>query len=146
MSIEALVSFSARASKTNRLHANSGKAPLKIGIIGGGPGGLMTAYSLENALSIPCEITIFEASSRLGGKIVTSHFGAAPVSYEAGAAELYDYSGVGPDPLRELIAAFDLPTSPMAGETVVLGDYLLKGDDAIAREFGKNAARELRRF
>ena len=29
-------------------------------------------------------------------------FNTAPVSYEAGAAELYDYSQLGPDPLREL--------------------------------------------
>src|SRR4051794_13688791 len=76
----------------------------RIAIIGGGPGGLMTAYRLEQRITSPCEITLYEASSRLGGKVVTNRFRSAPVSYEAGAAELYDYTQLGPDPLRELVA------------------------------------------
>ena len=43
------------------------------------------------------------ASERFGGKILTNHFNAVPVLYEAGVAELYDYSMLGPDPLRELV-------------------------------------------
>ena len=72
----------------------------KIGIIGGGPGGLMTAYCLQKRANVSYKAAIFEASPRLGGKILTSRFNSAPVTYEAGAAELYDYSAVGPDPLR----------------------------------------------
>src|SRR5579862_7254677 len=66
--------------------------PTRIAIIGGGPGGLLTAYLLQRRASHPFEATIFESTSRLGGKISSPRFSAAPVSYEAGAAELYDYS------------------------------------------------------
>ncbi len=120
--------------------------PTKIAIIGGGPGGLMTAYLLEQRSHFPCEITLFEASDRLGGKIVTGQFSTAPVAYEAGAAELYDYSQLGQDPLRELIAEIGLSTRPMAGETVVLGDRILKTDADIRRELGNEAWKVLKRF
>ncbi len=33
----------------------------KIGIIGGGPGGLMTAYYLDQIVTTPFQATIFEA-------------------------------------------------------------------------------------
>ncbi len=90
-----------------------------VGIIGGGPGGLMTAYLLQKYATVPFRATILEASSRLGGKIITNQFAAAPVMYEAGAAELYDYSVVGPDPLRALVAELGLPTTPMDGNKVI---------------------------
>jgi protoporphyrinogen oxidase len=59
----------------------------KVAILGGGPGGLMTAYQLEQKHRDSCQITLFEASGRTGGKIVTTQFDSAPVIYEAGAAE-----------------------------------------------------------
>lgn len=120
--------------------------PIRIGIIGGGPGGLMTAYLLEKRSHVPCDITIFEASDRLGGKIITRQFQIAPVRYEAGAAELYDYSQLGPDPLCELIAELGLTTKPMSGETVVLGDNILKTMDDVRRVYGAGTAKALRRF
>ena len=58
----------------------------KIAIIGGGPGGLMTAHALQKQATTPHEITIFEASDRLGGKIVSGQFTTTPARYEAGAA------------------------------------------------------------
>jgi protoporphyrinogen oxidase len=64
----------------------------KIGIVGGGPGGLMTAYMLQKFANCPLEVTLFEASPRLGGKILTPQFESVPIRYEAGAAEFYDYS------------------------------------------------------
>ena len=106
----------------------------------------MTAYLLEKRTGRSCAVTLFEASNRLGGKIVTRRFDTAPVLYEAGAAELYGYSHVGPDPLRELVAELGLATSPMQGQTVVLGDHLLKTVDDLDREFGEATARALRRF
>lgn len=118
----------------------------RVGIVGGGPGGLMTAFLLEKRLKVPCEITIFEADSRVGGKIVTREFSAVPIRYEAGAAELYDYSQLGPDPLRELVSELGLSVSPMAGETVVMGDRILKSYSDIRREFGENTYRALRDF
>jgi monoamine oxidase len=121
-------------------------ASMRVAIIGGGPGGLMTAYLLQRRTPFPCAITLFEASDRLGGKVLTRQFSTVPVSYEAGAAELYDYSQLGPDPLRELIASFSLTTSPMAGETVVLGDRILQSDADILRELGDDTWQALRNF
>jgi protoporphyrinogen oxidase len=118
----------------------------RIAIIGGGPGGLMTCYLLEQRTPGPLDITIFEAGHRLGGKIVTPQFETAPVAYEAGAAELYDYTQLGPDPLRELIAELGLTTRPMAGGTVVLDDKFLKTDADILRELGDTTWKALARF
>jgi protoporphyrinogen oxidase len=56
----------------------------KVAIVGGGPGGLMTAYLLQKASDAAFAITIFEATDRLGGKILTPQFDSAPVQYEAG--------------------------------------------------------------
>ena len=120
--------------------------PTRIGIIGGGPGGLMTAYLLEQRSCSPLDITIFEAGDRLGGKIVTRKFDSAPVTYEAGAAELYDYSQLGPDPLRDLIAEMGLATRPMTGGTVVLDNKFLKSEADIRRELGDKSWTALARF
>ncbi len=118
----------------------------RIGIIGGGPGGLMTAYLLQKRVPVPADIMIFEASSRLGGKIVTRQFQTTPINYEAGAAELYDYSKLGPDPLRELVEELGLITSPMDGDTVVLGDHILETYGDIRRAFGEPTVQALKRF
>ncbi|MEQ1903947.1 MAG: NAD(P)-binding protein [Pirellulaceae bacterium] len=84
----------------------------RVGIVGGGPGGLMTAYALQKHAACPLQITIFEASDRLGGKILTPHFhkssSFSPVRYEAGAAEFYDYSHFDDDPLKDLVAELGL--------------------------------------
>jgi protoporphyrinogen oxidase len=120
--------------------------PFRIAIIGGGPGGLMTAYRLQRRAAHPREITLFEAGPRLGGKIVTRQFAKAPIRYEAGAAELYDYSQLGPDPLRELVTELGLTTRPMEGGTIVLDDHILDEDDDIARAFGEPTRKALDRF
>src|SRR5262249_41850747 len=59
-----------------------------------------------------------------------------PVTYEAGVAELYDYSHFGPDPVRQLIDKLGLATVPMSGPTVILGDAVLRNDRDIRRHFG----------
>src|SRR5262245_54568569 len=120
--------------------------PVHIAIIGGGPGGLLTAYLLQTRSRVPLAITIYEASSRLGGKIVTSRFNAAPIDYESGAAELYDYSEAGPDPLRELVNAFNLSTRPMEGHTVVLDGQFLRDQADIQKHCGNETADALREF
>ena len=76
---------------------------LDLAIVGGGPGGLMSAWYLKKKLGELCRVTIYEASDRVGGKILTRKFDSAPAMYEAGVAEIYDYSMTGPDPLRELV-------------------------------------------
>src|SRR5438045_9107303 len=95
----------------------------QVGIMGGGPGGLLAAYFLVQKCPMDCDITVFEASGRLGGKVLSRRFTQAPVPYEAGVAELYDYSALGPDPLRHLIKTLGLKTRPMRGPTVVLVPY-----------------------
>src|SRR4051794_23469920 len=65
----------------------------RIAVVGGGPGGLFTAYLLNEFCGDLCEVVLFEAGPRLGGKVLTRRFDRAPVRYEAGVAELYDYSG-----------------------------------------------------
>ncbi|MFM7835625.1 MAG: NAD(P)-binding protein, partial [Planctomycetaceae bacterium] len=63
---------------------------IRIAIVGGGPGGLMTAWLLSRLANQPISITLLEASQRTGGKILTPRFRSLPVSYEAGGAEFYD--------------------------------------------------------
>ena len=47
---------------------------LDLAIVGGGPGGLMTAWYLRKKLGPLCKVTIFEATERLGGKILSKKF------------------------------------------------------------------------
>jgi protoporphyrinogen oxidase len=116
-----------------------------IGIIGGGPGGLFTAWLLDQLLPVPQQITLFEASSRLGGKVETRQFPQGPL-YEAGAAEFYDYSPVDEDPLKELIAELGLVTVPMGGATLLFGHRQLANLDDVASLLGPEAAAAWRRF
>ena len=87
-----------------------------IGIVGGGPGGLFTAYLLEQYHSTPLNITIFESTNRLGGKLLTERFSSSDIHYEAGAAEFYDYSVIDEDPLRELIEHSQWEVHQLSGE------------------------------
>src|SRR5690242_14048726 len=57
---------------------NRGTIMLDLAIVGGGPGGLMSAWHLKRKLGDLCRITIFEASDRLGGKMLTCKFDSAP--------------------------------------------------------------------
>ncbi|MFN9878065.1 MAG: flavin monoamine oxidase family protein [Planctomycetota bacterium] len=118
----------------------------RIGIIGGGPGGLMTAYCLQHAAAAPYQLTIMEASERLGGKVLTSRFGKCPVTYEAGAAEFYDYSPVGEDPLKELIGELGLSIRSMEGGGLLYQGRLLERLEEIGESLGDDCARGLRDF
>src|ERR1700722_14902258 len=120
--------------------------PVSIAIIGGGPGGLMTAHLLGKRAPFPMEMTLFEASARLGGKVKTREFTSAKVRYEAGAAELYDYSQLGPDPLRELVHELGLTTREMSGEGVIINGHVLKTPDDIRATFGEATYRALETF
>ncbi|MGH7916305.1 MAG: FAD-dependent oxidoreductase, partial [Candidatus Binataceae bacterium] len=59
---------------------------------------------------------------------------------------LYDYSRLGPDPLRELIAEVGLSVSPMEGQTVVLDDTPLTSEAHIRKKYGDATYRALRNF
>jgi protoporphyrinogen oxidase/SAM-dependent methyltransferase len=119
---------------------------LDLAIVGGGPGGLMSAWYLKRKLGDLCRVTIFEASDRLGGKVVTRKFDVAPAMYEAGVAEFYDYSMTGPDPLRELIQHFGLQTIPMDAEQVQLDGELLNDVPGMRRKYGAKTAGAIEAF
>jgi monoamine oxidase len=118
----------------------------RIAIVGGGPGGLLTAFFLQRMTNRPLRMTLFEASDRLGGKVLTPSFRAAPVRYEAGAAELYDYTPVGQDPLRDLVAELGLPTTPLGGATVVVNGDAIANLDDLADSLGGDARRAVETF
>lgn len=120
--------------------------PWKIGIVGGGPGGLMTAYFLQKWANDPHRLTIFEAGHRLGGKILTPSFQTIPATYEAGAAEIYDYSAVDDDPLRELIEELGLPIAHMEGSSAVVRNRPVANLDDLRDVLGPDAVEALRAF
>lgn len=96
----------------------------------------MLAYRLERLSDQPVRVTLFEASERLGGKVLTRRFESSPVIYEAGAAELYDNSAVSEDPLRELVRELRLPVTSMAGTSVELGGHIIANLDDLELAFG----------
>jgi len=106
----------------------------------------MSAWYLKKKLGDLCRVTIFEASGRLGGKIVTARFEASPAIYEAGVAEFYDYSMTGPDPLREMIQHFGLQTIPMDAEQVQLDGELIDDVPGMRRKYGAKTADAIETF
>jgi monoamine oxidase/SAM-dependent methyltransferase len=118
----------------------------RVAIIGGGPGGLFTARHLAGKAGNACEVTIFEASERPGGKIVTREFaGVGP--YEAGVAEIYDYSSLGPDPLRDLIVGdLGLEVKHIAGGPCVVNGKIILSSEDLARHFGERTREEVLAF
>jgi monoamine oxidase len=118
---------------------------MKIAIIGGGPGGLMTAYHLLDKTQTPLQITIFEASYRLGGKILTKQFNAVPAIYEAGVAELY-LLAKGEDPLRELLEELEFTFTPMAGDGAILDGKVISDVSGLKQVFGANCWRAVPDF
>lgn len=106
----------------------------------------MSAWYLKKKLGDLCRVTIYEASDRLGGKIVTRKFDSSDAMYEAGVAEIYDYSMIGPDPLRELIQHFGLQTIPMDAEQVMLDGELLNDVAGMRKKYGAKTAAAIEAF
>ncbi|MDB5533605.1 MAG: methyltransferase protein [Hyphomicrobiales bacterium] len=117
-----------------------------VAIVGGGPGVLFTSQILADKCGDLCKTTIFEASDRLGGKLVTRQFKTAPILYEAGVAEFYDYSQFGADPVRELAQRLGLLTVPMSGNSVILGDKILNTDNDIRKKLGEKTLTAIDKF
>ncbi|MCU0704587.1 MAG: FAD-dependent oxidoreductase [Fimbriiglobus sp.] len=119
----------------------------KVGIIGGGPGGLMTSFALEKWANDPLRVTLFEASDRLGGKILTPRFDRLRATYEAGAAEFYDYSHHDDDdPLKDLVQELGLPITRMEGASAVVRGRTVANLDDLREHFGSPAADALLAF
>jgi monoamine oxidase len=106
----------------------------------------MTAYLIQKYANFSYHLTLLEASERLGGKILTPRFDTVSATYEAGAAELYDYTPVDEDPLRELVEELGLLTTRMEGGGVLLGDDLLANQEDIRDQLGPEVADRLYRF
>ena len=115
-------------------------------IIGGGPGGLMTARLLERRFGHSCQPTLLEATDRVGGKVQTVCFDSAPATYEAGVAECYAYDAIGHDPLRQLITELGLTTVATHGRAVVLNGTLLRNDEGIRKHCGERTLRAIEDF
>jgi monoamine oxidase len=67
-------------------------------------------------------------------------------TYEAGAAEFYDYSPLGPDPLRELIGELGLETAPMQAGGGVFKGRPVVDQAGLERVFGRDVADQLELF
>ena len=121
-------------------------AHFKVAIVGGGPAGLFAAWHLAAKAGSSCDITIYEAGARPGGKIVTSEFPGVGL-YEAGVAEIYDYSCVGPDGLRDLITKeLGLEVIYLEGGPVVLDGKIILTPEDLAKEFGERTRDEVNAF
>ena len=116
--------------------------PSRVAIIGGGPGGLFTAWFLAAKAGLSCQITVLEAATRLGGKIETGQFpGVGP--YEAGVAEIYDYSRLGPDPLHDFIVKdLGLELKHIQGGPCVLDGKIVIDTEDLAKAFGERTRDE----
>jgi protoporphyrinogen oxidase/SAM-dependent methyltransferase len=119
---------------------------IRVAVIGGGPGGLFTALQLEELFGEEVDITLFEADSRVGGKIRTERFDDDGPLYEGGVAELYDYSVHAVDPLKQLIAELGLETIPMSGPAVIMGGTVIHDLDDLEAKLGLKAARAVGDF
>ena len=119
--------------------------PFKVAIIGGGAGGLFTAWHLAakvgTSAKSPCT-----RPARIGGKLETGQFpGIGP--YEAGVAEIYDYSALGPDPLHDLIVKeLGLEIKHIQGGPCVLDGKIVLETDDLAKSFGEAARDEALAF
>ena len=78
--------------------------------------------------------------------MLTRSFRSAAALFEAGVAELYDYSHLGHDPLKELVVGLDLETVPMIGRTVILDEKIITNPAALKQHFGKKAEVEASKF
>jgi protoporphyrinogen oxidase/SAM-dependent methyltransferase len=120
--------------------------PFEVAIIGGGAGGLFTAWHLAAKAGLSCRITVYESTGRLGGKLETGQFpGVGP--YEAGVAEIYDYSRLGPDPLHDLIVKeLGLEIRHIQGGPCVFDDKIVLEAEDLAQSFGEQTRDEALSF
>ena len=115
----------------------------RIAIVGGGPGGLFSALLLYQKSAEKLSLTLYEAASRVGGKLLTRPFDKVPLWYEAGASELYRHKQ---DRLRLLVEhVLKLPTRKLFDTTAVLLDEkVLRPNDGAERCLRKKTARALK--
>jgi len=125
---------------------NLAAKPPRVAIVGGGPGGLFTAWNLEHQADSPFELTLFEGTDRLGGKVLTPVFSTRGIRYEAGAAEFYDYTPVGEDPLRDLVESLGLHPVGLAGAGVHVLEKRIANLDDLSDSLGPDARKKMATF
>lgn len=117
----------------------------RIGIVGAGFSGLLSAYLLERRFGDRVKIDVWEAGDRPGGRVRTTRMPETGVRYEAGVAELYDVAG-NPQ-LRRLVGHLGLETRPLAGTPYfAVGGRVLRDDRDLAGLLGHRGIDRLRRF
>ena len=117
---------------------------VRIGIIGGGPGGLFTArYLLRKEPSL--DVTIFEATPKLGGKIRTAQFESVPALYEAGVAELYHPKKVD-DTLLTVLKEYGFKFIKMGGDAAIYKGRIVPNIDALKEVVGEACWKDLTNF
>ena len=117
----------------------------RVGIVGGGFSGLLSAWLLERALGDAVEVVLFEAGDRIGGRVRTAHVPEVDATYDAGVAEFYDIAG-NPQ-LRHLIAHLGLESRPLTGTPYfVIDDKVVHDDTDLARLLGQRGMDRVRRF
>lgn len=85
---------------------------IKVGVIGAGEAGLASSFELRK---IGCDVTIFEASCRIGGRIYTRYFDENKRYYgELGAMRI----GISHETTWHYINQFKLKTSPFVTNNV----------------------------
>lgn len=117
---------------------------MRVGIIGGGPGGLFTAYMLQRKCGASCAVTMFEASARVGGMLDTRCFGRSGQRYEAGIAEVYVYPGMRDDPLPGVLHDLNIRTVPMSGHSVVFEGRVVRCQTDLRTVLGEKAGSAVR--
>jgi len=117
---------------------------VRICIIGGGPGGLFAArYLLHKEPT--ADITIYEATPRFGGKILTKQFETVPAIYEAGVAELYHPKKMG-DSLLDLLKEYGFSFVKMGGDVAIYKGRIVKDIDALKDVVSEPCWRALTQF
>jgi hypothetical protein len=134
---------SARRSKKAKPKFKDGP---RIAVVGGGPGGLFATYILNQRMP-DANVTIFEASDCIGGKICTDEFSDG-TPFESGVAELYEYLGSdGKDPMRTLIEEdLGLETIDISGGAVILKDEVLRDLDEVEKSYGYDTRKRIEVF
>ena len=109
-------------------------------------GGIVYGLALGGPSGLELRSDGVRGDVRLGGKIKTCQFaGVGP--YEAGAAEIYDYSRLGPDPLHDLIVnELGLQIKYISGGPCVIDGKIMVETEDLAKPFGVRARDEALSF
>jgi protoporphyrinogen/coproporphyrinogen III oxidase len=94
----------------------------RVAVVGGGVAGLTAAHGLRQALGPTAQITVFEAASRIGGKVTGSEVGGVVV--DEGAESLLTRRPEAIDLVGELGLADSLEASATGGASVFVGGRL----------------------